>query len=229
MVSEQQPLIFSNTNTDFQHFLIGGPKGNEQYSYMFTTHSFIACLGKKPTIIKNIFIKTASHYKSLGFSRKIISYPDSVSIAGRQFKLGRQFPIFHTNLKRSNFSTRGLYYSPCFTVFLQCQHGTAFIPCSSAPHSCWGPLHALGLTEKFPESLALLRSKAPQNHSAMGVKEIHVKLSAAHFLCWRLEGADGLYVKCDVWRNSMCYTQVIYKLITRHNFWQVLRLPNAPV
>lgn len=133
MVSEQQPLIFSNTNTDFQYFLIGGPKGNEQYSYMFTTHSFIACLGKKPTTIKNIFIKTASHYKSLGFSRKIISYPDSVSIAGRQFKLGRQFPIFHTNLKRSNFSTRGLYYSPCFTVFLQCQHGTAFIPCSSAP------------------------------------------------------------------------------------------------
>lgn len=108
----------------FSTFPDWGTKRKWGTVFLYVYDSLFYCMfGEKTHNNKSIFIKTASHYKSWGFWRKIISYPDSVPVAGGHFKLGRQFPIFHTNLKRSNFSTRGLYNSPCFTVFLQCQHG----------------------------------------------------------------------------------------------------------
>lgn len=137
-------------------------------------------------------------------------------IAGGQFKLGRHFPLFNTNFIRTNFSTQGLYYSPCFTVFPQCQHGTHPLqlrpPFLSMTLACF---RGEGNERAWHcQGAELLRAVQP-----WGIKEIHVKyMPAVQLLCCRPEGADGQYVKCAVLGNSMCNTQVIFKLITRHNF-----------
>lgn len=165
----------------FSTFPDWGPKRKWGGVFLHVYDSLFYCMfGEKTHNNKSIFIMTAFHYKSLDFSRKIISYPDSVPVAGGQFKLGRQFPIFHTNSKRSNFSSQSLYYSPFFTGFLQCQRGIhllqlspSFLSRSLACYRAEGNV-SLMLRAWHCWVAELLKAMQP-----WGVKEMHVKLSAA--------------------------------------------------